>query len=170
MSLLLSTEIFYCEITKFLINKGLTVSTMESCTSGLVATMLTNMPGSSAIMKGAFVTYCNEAKIMQGVNPDIIDKYGVYSKETAIEMAYNCKNTYNSDIGIGITGVLDRIDPENVTDKKSIFYAIIFKDKVITKELSINNNIDGRFNRKLFVALDIAIKLGDFINETYKNS
>ena len=53
-------------ITKTLIEKELTITTMESCTSGFIASLLTDTEGSSAIFRGAFVTYSNEAKIMQG--------------------------------------------------------------------------------------------------------
>ena len=57
----------YRKLTKFLIEKNLTITTMESATSGQIASLITDTEGSSAVLKGAFVTYCNEAKIMQGV-------------------------------------------------------------------------------------------------------
>lgn len=100
-------------ITKRLIEKGKTVSTMESATSGLIASLITDTQGASAVLKGAFVTYSNEAKIMQGVPPEIIEKYSVYSKETALSMAQACRKTYRADIGIGVTGTFGNVDPEN---------------------------------------------------------
>ena len=84
----------YCEITKKLIEKGKTITTMESCTSGQIASLITDTEGASAVIKGAFVTYSNEGKIMQGVPAETIDKFGVYSKETAAEMAKACRNAY----------------------------------------------------------------------------
>ena len=74
-------------LTKLLIEKKLTITTMESATSGQIASLITDTEGSSAVLKGAFVTYCNEAKIMQGVPAEIIDKYTVYSTQTAEAMA-----------------------------------------------------------------------------------
>lgn len=68
----------------------MTITTMESATSGQIASLITDTEGSSAILKGAFITYCNEAKIMQGVPAEILDKYTVYSKETAEAMAKAC--------------------------------------------------------------------------------
>lgn len=77
----------YRRLTKLLIERGMTISTMESATSGQIVSLITDTEGSSAVLKGAFVTYCNEAKIMQGVPAEILDKYTVYSKETAEAMA-----------------------------------------------------------------------------------
>jgi Uncharacterized protein (competence- and mitomycin-induced) len=125
---------------------------MESCTSGLVATLITNESGASAIMKGAFVTYSNEAKIQQGVREHIIDEYGVYSTATAIEMAKACRNAYNAYIGIGITGVLDRIDPANITETKNIYYAISIGNNTQAYTITIPNDITDRFDRKFYVA------------------
>ncbi len=86
---------------------------MESSTSGQVASLITDTEGSSAIMKGAFVTYSNEAKIRQGVSASTIEKYGVYSVETASEMAQVCRAFYDADIGVGITGSFGNPDPNN---------------------------------------------------------
>ena len=58
------------------------------------------------MLKGAFVTYCNEAKIMQGVPAEILEKYTVYSKETAEAMAKVCTKAYKANIGIGVTGTM----------------------------------------------------------------
>ena len=103
----------YEALTRLLIQKNRTITTMESCTSGQIASLITDTEGSSAIIKGAFVTYSNEAKIMQGVPEEIIQKYGVYSLETAEEMAKACRNTYKADYGVGVTGSFGNVDPNN---------------------------------------------------------
>ena len=122
----------YAKLTKLLIEKKLTITTMESCTSGQIASLITDTEGASAVLKGAFVTYCNEAKIMQGVPEEIIEKYTVYSKETACAMADACRKAYNADIGIGVTGSLENVDPENENASKpgSVWFAFSFKNKV----------------------------------------
>ena len=74
-------------IIKKLIDTHTTVSTMESCTSGMIASTITDTEGASAIFPGGYVTYLNETKIFIGVEEEIIRKYGVYSKECAEEMA-----------------------------------------------------------------------------------
>ncbi len=115
----------YTNITKTLIEKKLTISTMESITSGQIASLITDTEGASAILKGAFVTYSNEAKIMQGVPSEVIEKYGVYSEEVAIFMAMSCRNTYKADIGIGITGSAGNIDLANADSVPGeVYFAI----------------------------------------------
>ncbi len=103
----------YGTLTRLLIEKNITITTMESCTSGQIVSLITDTEGSSAILKGAFVTYSNEAKIMQGVPASVIEEYGVYSAETASAMAEACRKTYGADIGVGITGSFGNKDPGN---------------------------------------------------------
>ena len=103
----------YHRITRALIDLGRTITTMESCTSGLIASLITDTEGSSAILKGAFVTYANEAKVRQGVDEGIIRTYGVYSAQTAAAMAEACRKTYGADIGVGVTGSFGNADPNN---------------------------------------------------------
>ena len=76
------------EIVEKLIKLNKTISTMESCTGGSLAGSITNIPGASEIFKYGAVTYSNEFKIKMGVNKDVIDKYSVYSENTANEMIF----------------------------------------------------------------------------------
>ena len=116
----------YHILTNLLIRKKLTVTTMESATSGQIASLITDTEGSSAIFMGAFVTYCNDAKIQQGVPSEIIEKYTVYSRETAAAMAEACMKAYNADIGIGVTGTMGNADPANLKASVpgQVFFAI----------------------------------------------
>ena len=77
------------EVVKRLIDKNKTISTMESCTGGGVANAITNVEGASEVLKFNAVTYSNEFKIKMGVSSSVIDKYSVYSAETAMEMSKN---------------------------------------------------------------------------------
>lgn len=147
------------KITKTLIEKKLYITTMESCTAGLISSLITDTEGSSMVLKGAFVTYSNEAKIMQNVPAAVIDKYGVYSKETAAEMAKACKNTYAADIGIGVTGTMGNVDPcNNDSIPGEIYYAIAYKDTVSTYHVCIEPQAN-RYRYKLSVADNIADKI-----------
>ena len=67
--------------------KNKTISTLESCTGGGVAIVITNLVGASVVLKFSAVTYSNEYKIKMGVSKDVINKYSVYSIETAREMS-----------------------------------------------------------------------------------
>ncbi len=144
------------KITKLLIKKNLSVTTMESCTSGLIASLISDTEGASAIMKGAFVTYSNEAKIMLGVPSDTISTFGVYSKETSIAMAETCRKKFDATFGIGITGCFANEDPANKDSKPGeVFFSIAAKEKT----LSFHQSVPTQKNRhayKLYMADAVA--------------
>ena len=154
----------YDKLTKKLIEKKLTITTMESCTAGQLASLITDTEGSSAVFKGGFVTYCNEAKIMQGVPAEIINKYSVYSEETAVAMACACKNAYSADIGIGVTGTMGNADPNNLQSSTpgKIYFAIAFKDELKSCYTEIPAQ-PTRLMYKLAVAREIYENLLDII-------
>jgi nicotinamide-nucleotide amidase len=84
---------------------GLTLATMESCTGGLLASTITDVPGSSDYYKGGLVSYAAEMKVAWGVDRRVIAEHGVISSECAQAMARAACNRLEADIGIGITGV-----------------------------------------------------------------
>jgi len=116
----------YARITNALIEKRLQISCMESCTSGLVASLITDTPGASAVLMGGYVTYSNREKIRLGVDASVIEEYSVYSKETALSMAAACREAFKSDIGVGVTGTMGRVDPANAEHSVpgELFFAI----------------------------------------------
>ena len=143
-------------ITNTLIKEQLTITTMESCTSGLVASLLTDTEGASAVLKGAFITYSNEAKIKQNVPVDVIEKFGVYSEETAREMALAAKRAYGADIAVGVTGTMGNVDPANDDSTPGeVFFAIAYKEGTESFHISVPVQ-DSRYEYKLFVAGAIA--------------
>ena len=146
-------------LTKLLIENDLTITTMESCTSGQVASLITDTEGASAIMKGAFVTYSNEAKIRQGVSKDTIEKYGVYSKETAEEMAQVCRLFYDADLGVGVTGSFGNVDPNNADSVPGeVFFAIATRNVVQSYYCEVPEQ-PTRLSYKLYMAGKIVEKL-----------
>ena len=150
----------YHKLTKTLKEKNISITTMESCTSGQLASLITDTEGASGIMKGAFVTYSNEAKIKQGVPEEIIDKYSVYSKETACAMADACRKTYNADIGIGVTGSMGNVDLANVEASVpgQVWFAFSTKDKIYDFYLDLEPQTT-RFEYKMAVAKEIVDEL-----------
>lgn len=119
----------YKKIIEKLTENNETIATMESCTGGGVANAITNIEGASSVLKFSAVTYSNEYKIKMGVSKDVINKYSVYSIETAHEMAKNIAIFANADYGVGITGKLNRADINNNYGQDNVVYISIFDKK-----------------------------------------
>ena len=121
-------------VAKLLINKKMTVATAESCTGGLLAHRLTNVSGSSKYIPGSIVSYSNDVKIAEvGVKEATLIAHGAVSEQTAGEMARGIQKKFQTDIGIGITGIAG---PTGGTGKKPvglIFIGLAIKDKLIVK-------------------------------------
>ena len=121
----------YRRLTLSLIEKGMSITTMESITAGQIASLITDTEGSSAVFRGAYITYCNEAKIRQGVPREVIDRFSVYSTETADAMAKACAEAYSADIGIGVTGTMGNADPANpeASVPGQVYFAIGMRER-----------------------------------------
>jgi PncC family amidohydrolase len=86
--------------------RGLTVATAESCTGGLVAHAITEIAGSSAYFRGAFVTYANDVKRDQlGVAQELLDAHGAVSAQVARAMAEGARARLGADVAVSITGI-----------------------------------------------------------------
>ena len=156
----LCTDIKMEKIVNILINDEKTIATMESCTGGLVASEITNVSGASSILNESYVSYCNEAKIKFGVPEDVIEKYSVYSFETAVAMAKAVKNKANSNFGVGVTGQLGRIDPNNPGSPNNNIWYSICGDNVEEKcRIFIQNDLLPRSEKKKIVIREIVESL-----------
>ena len=85
--------------------RQVTLATMESCTGGLLASTITDVPGASEYFRGGFVSYQTELKIELGVSAAVIEEFGVISAECARAMARAAREKLEASVGIGITGV-----------------------------------------------------------------
>lgn len=91
---------------ELLAKSGFTVSTAESCTGGLVAATLINVPGASNVINVGFITYSNEAKNrFIGVSDATLEAYGAVSRQTAKEMAEGAAAAGQADVGLSTTGI-----------------------------------------------------------------
>ena len=154
----------YERLTKLFIQKGKTVTTMESCTSGQVASLITDTEGASAALKGAYVTYSNVAKIAAGVPAEIIDKYGVYSAETAAAMSDACRKSMKADLGIGITGSFGNADPNNADSiPGEVYFALSSEEGIRCFHCTVPVQIN-RLAYKLFMADVIVEKILEQFN------
>jgi nicotinamide-nucleotide amidase len=116
--------------------RKLTVATAESCTGGLVAAALTDIPGSSDVLDRGFVTYSNDAKrTMLGVKAITLASFGAVSKETAIAMAIGALEKAGVDLAVSITGIAG---PGGATSGKPVglvHFAVAARDgRIISRE------------------------------------
>ncbi len=94
------------EISALLVARGLTLATAESCTGGLVADRITNVPGSSAYFLGGFIAYADEVKEeMLGVRHETLLAHGAVSEEVALEMARGACQRLGAKLGLSTTGI-----------------------------------------------------------------
>ena len=152
------------KVVKRLIELNKTISTMESCTGGGVANAITSIEGASEILKFAAVTYSNEYKIKMGVDPELIDKYSVYSQEVARDMALKIRKFAGSDIGVGVTGKLNRYDPANLQGlDNEVFVTIYYNNNYYDLDLIVDK--PTRAENKLYVISEIENKLLELLKE-----
>jgi nicotinamide-nucleotide amidase len=113
-------------VGKLLKQAGKTISVAESCTGGMLAKMLTDVPGSSAYFLQGWVTYSNQAKIRElGVAKHLLREHGAVSAEVAAAMAQGARTRACSDFGVGITGVAG---PEGGSEQKPVGLVYISVD------------------------------------------
>jgi nicotinamide-nucleotide amidase len=87
-------------------DRGLKLATAESCTGGLISALLTEIPGSSAVLERGFVVYSNDAKEeMLGVSDEVLAAHGAVSEATARAMALGALAHSSADIGVSVTGI-----------------------------------------------------------------
>ena len=98
--------------------KGWKLATAESCSGGLIAVVITNKAGSSAVFDRGFVTYSNQAKIDSlGVPKKTLNKHGAVSEKTAIEMAKGALKNSEANVSVSVTGIAG---PDGGTDEKPV--------------------------------------------------
>ena len=150
-------------IDKLILNNK-TISTMESCTGGGLANEITSYEDASKVLKFSAVTYSNEYKIKMGVKEEIINKYTVYSIETAHSMAKSISNFTTSNYGVGITGKLNKVDLDNPYGKDNIVFVSIYdRDNNLYYDLEIMVNKSSRKENKDVVISKIIDKLHEIL-------
>tara|TARA_B100000035_G_scaffold312666_1_gene324635 strand:+ start:876 stop:2090 length:1215 start_codon:yes stop_codon:yes gene_type:complete len=93
-------------VVRTCIKKRKKLAVAESCTGGLIGDRITNVSGSSEMFAGGTIVYSNNSKIeILGVNEKVLDQFGAVSKDTAMKMAENVKNMFNSSFGLSVTGI-----------------------------------------------------------------
>lgn len=142
------------QVMKKLIEHHITVTTTESCTGGLLAGTMLNVPGASAVYEEGYITYSNQAKEkLLGVSHETLQKYGAVSKETAEEMAAGAARSAKADAALSTTGIAG---PDGGTKEKPvglIYIGCSLFGKVTVRELRLHGTREENRNETVRQAL-----------------
>lgn len=131
--------------------RGLSLSSAESCTGGMFAAAMTDVPGASEVFDRSLVTYSNDAKMQElGVSSETLEQFGAVSEETAREMAEGVRRVSGSDIGVSVTGIAG---PGGGTEEKpvgTVWYALTTAAGTVSRK-TVWNTGNRRSNRNYAV-------------------
>ena len=140
-------------------NQNLTLSVAESCTGGLISHWITSAPGASVFFRSGIVAYSRDSKEdILNVSDDVIKKFGMVSKEVAIEMAERVRLMTKTDYSVSTTGNLgpDILEGKNLG---LIYVAASKEGKTVTKQLNLNGSRDENKEEAAFESLKLLVEL-----------
>ncbi|MAM34701.1 MAG: damage-inducible protein CinA [Micavibrio sp.] len=150
------------ELIDILKSQGLKLALAESCTGGMIATSITDVPGSSAVLERGYITYSNQSKIdCLGVSKATLANQGAVSAETAKEMATGALNNSQADIALSVTGIAG---PDGGTTEKPVglvYFGLAYKK---SKEVK---TFEKRFSGDRFDIRSQASNFARFILEKH---
>ena len=123
-------------VSAALLERGLTLSAAESCTGGLIAKRMTDLPGASKVFRGGVVSYTNGVKAgVLGVDRDLLERCGAVSEETARAMAEGCRRVCGSDLAVSVTGVAGPDADDRGTEVGTVYIALAAREGTICRRL-----------------------------------
>ena len=143
-------------VVKLLERSGLTVAAGESCTGGLLAKRLTDIPGASKVFEGCIVAYSLQSKMtLLGLDLDLITQKGAVSREAALAMANGAREKFGADIGIGITGIAGPDSDTSHLEPGTVFIALTTVDYSVCDSLKLSGGRDNVRTASASHALDM---------------
>ncbi|MDD2752773.1 MAG: nicotinamide-nucleotide amidohydrolase family protein [Candidatus Omnitrophica bacterium] len=147
------------QVHKLLIEKHSTLSTAESCTGGLLAKLLTDLPESSKYFLLGVISYSNQAKInILKVPAKLITEKGAVSREVALKMANGVKKLAKSDFAIATTGIAGPTGGSNKKPVGTVFIAIAAKNKTSCQKFNFTGNRSCVRKKSALKALELLRK------------
>ncbi len=149
----------HARISTLLREQGLTLATAESCTGGLAAQRITDLPGASQVFRGGVVCYTDQVKRdVLGVAQQTLDSFGAVSSQTAQELAKGVCRCTGSDIGLSFTGVAGP-DPDEGKPVGLVYIGLARGDRVWVKELHLGSARDRNRNSAVLHGFDMVRRL-----------
>ena len=149
------------QVLAALSSAGQTIAVAESCTGGLLGARLTELPGSSAVVRGGLVVYSNEAKVaLARVDPGLVESFGAVSEEVAVALADGARAVLGADVGVGVTGIAG---PEGGSDAKPVglvWLSVSHRDgRRLTRSVHLPGGRADVHDRATTVALQLVPRL-----------
>ena len=139
-------------------DKGVTISTAESCTGGYIAHLITSVAGSSAYFKGSVVSYADEVKIkVLGVNPADIEARGVVSETVVIQMAEGVRKLLGTDYAVSTSGIAG---PDGGTPEKpvgTVWIGVATPDKTFARKFVFSFTRERNIAKAAAKALELVL-------------
>ena len=126
---------------RLLLSRGETFSAAESCTGGLIAKRITDIPGSSAVFRGGVTVYTNDVKMLLGVKPETLERFSAVSRETAVELAENVRTILGADYGLSVTGVAGP-DSDGLHVVGTVFVGLSTAQRTYVRALQLGEKSD----------------------------
>ena len=154
-------ELLPKQVVELLSEKGFTISSAESCTGGLFAKLITDIPGSSAVLNESYVTYANAAKSkILGVKEDTLKRFGAVSEQTVVEMADGLYEVSGAEVCVVFSGIAG---PDGGTLDKpvgTVYSAICFKGKTTAYKLHFDGD---RNNVRMSACYEMLNKINNLL-------
>ena len=148
------------ELVSKLIEKNYHISFGESCTGGMLASCIVDIPDASKVLNESFVTYADEAKIKYlNVDGDIIKKYGVVSEEVAYQMALGVATNTKSDCAISTTGIAGPTGGSKAKPVGMVCFGFYVNGKIVTKTKHFNGSRNEVRNSATSYAIETMLEL-----------
>jgi len=126
---------------RLLLARKETFSAAESCTGGLIAKRITDIPGSSAVFRGGVTVYTNDVKMLLGVKPETLERFSAVSYETAVELAENVRTKLGADYGLSVTGVAGP-DSDGIHPVGTVFVGLATAERTYVRSLQLGERSD----------------------------
>ncbi|MFC2131036.1 competence/damage-inducible protein A [Bacteroidota bacterium] len=152
-------ESLVSKVGSLLGEKNKTVSVAESCTGGLLGGEFTSVSGSSEYFSGGVIVYCNKAKeIVLGVGHETLKEFGAVSEQVAIELAANVRKKFDTDYGIGITGIAGPTGGSEDKPVGTVWIGLADSNIAFAKKYVFGNDRDMNRERAVGTALAMLLK------------
>ena len=129
-------------VVKYIVTSRVTLSCAESCTGGLIAEKITGVPGASAVFAGGVVSYSEDVKEnVLGVKRATLDKYSVYSAETASEMSAGVMRLMKTDAAVAVTGIAGPSGGSEDKPVGTVWVSVRVRDRENVRKLKLYEEI-----------------------------